>query len=728
MAKVGSRSYSEQEVLDLLMDARSILFPSDFPAISGADWLLEGDFGSPVWKTKNGGKEYFDECWHLTQNVSFDRVLPNCSNLMDPQNVKCLEIVQKWAFALRSGWLARDIGPKQWNGNCNWVLSFTSWIYLYDADFSPVQDGFSLVEEDDVRRLMDELAIGGWAHALKIVERTFKILFNAAYSRVPSASELSTLPFVSPSIAKRIVSVLEEEGRFIKREKGDQRLVSRHYLAEKVGCTSRVFDAHGVRLFLRQFEGADANSMILIPGKNKTAFPNARNALLESSAKDRLTKSALAQHAVSCAHFLSGGLMPGIGLPNIVLSHRDLIKELSAETTPVKHQTLLKPSYALASLNEAALWITQYGDRLVEVYANHLVDRAIIDIDYGYLEYSKQYHIKQEAFVSQIQDLKTKEETLSTEFPLVPSLGLVAPFISGERQPIKGALSLTQAIYILIGACAYAISIMKPVREGELAMLEHNCAFRNNVTGGCFIKVPVEKSAELGLLDEALRPIPYLIYKAITILQRLGDFTARLFFGDGAKPSRLFYYPSREGFSPPVEKSFRTSISRCMDWFCEYLDFPPDEYGRRHYPRVHELRKFHLLLLTWDDRLHGWECGGWMAVHKDPRYMQAYTEANIDGSEISEWEAEYVEDKLLAIESNSSNVPASEMTRLYERVKSDFNVEKVTSLPSEKFRSYLKTLLESGQYQVIPVRLPSLESNNIEIDLVIMAKQVSVDE
>ncbi|MGM3216459.1 hypothetical protein ACSQ5K_14700 [Pseudomonas sp. PhalM4] len=702
MAKVGSRSYSEQETLDLLADARSILFPADFPAVSGADWLLEGGFGSSVWKTKNGGKEYFYERWHLTWNVSFDRVLPNYSNLMDAQNAKCFETVQKWAFALRSGWLGHDIGPKHWHGSCNWALSFTSWIYLYDADFSPAQDGFSLIDKDDVKMLMGELAVGGWAHALKIIERTFKVLYRVACSSDPSPSDLSNLPNVSPEVVSCIVSALEESGRFIKREKGDHRLVSRHYLAEMVGCTAKAFDAQSVRLFLRQFEQAAGSSTILVPGKYKTAFPNARNALLESSAHNRLTKGALADHAANCALVLSGGFMPGIGLPNIVLSHRDLIRELDPEATPVKHQTLLKPSYALASLNEAALWITQYGDRLVEVYANHLVDRAIIDIDYTYLGYCKLYDIKQEAFATQIQGLKTKEEVLSTEHPLVQSLGLVTPFIAGERQPIKGALSLSQAIYILIGACAYAISIMKPVREGELAMLEHNCAFRNNKTGGCFIKVPVEKSAELGLLDEALRPIPYLIYKAITILQRLGDFTARLFFGDAARPCRLFYYPSREGFSPPIDKNIRVSIKRCMDWFCEYLDFPPDEYGRRHYPRVHELRKFHLLLLTWDDRLHGWECGGWMAVHKDPRHMQAYTEANIDGSEISEWEAEYVEDKLLAIERNSSIVTESEVTRLYERVKSDFNVEKVTSLPSDKFRSYLKSFWRQVSIKSFP--------------------------
>lgn len=723
MSKSAERNYSDKEISELLAEARAIFFPETFPFASGADWLVEGGLGSPQWKTRNGGREYYDGQWHLTKNVTFDRVLPDYSKLTDLENSKCFETVQKWAFALRSGWLQSDLAPKPWVQACNWGLSFTAWVYVKKSEFNPTEFGFELVEKDDIDLLMEQLAIGGWAHALKIIERTFTVLYKLAFGEEPSSSELSKLPSISPDVLHRIVLALETAGCFIQREKSDQKIVSRIYLADKVGCTSHSFDALSVRHFLRQFENFDSALMIMLPGKRRTAHPNVKDLLIDKRAIARPTKQALTLHGMNCIYFWSAGGMPGIGLPNIVLKLKELLKDFQPQLDPSEHQILIPLSQALASLNEAALWITQYGDDFLDVFANHLVDRAIIDIDYKELEYCARFKLKQKAFSDQTYFLDIQENHLHKSNGLVASLGLVAPHLHGQRQPIKGALSLTQGLHVLIGACAYAIAVMKPMRDGELAMLEYDCVQRNSKTGGCFLKVPVEKAGELGLLDEALRPIPYLTYKAITIMQRLGDFTARFFYGDSARPTRLFYFPGREGFSPPIDKSYKTSIDKCMDWFCEYINFPLDEYGRRHYFRVHELRKFYLLMQTWDDRLNGWECGAWMATHKKVDHMQAYTEANMDGAEISEWEAEYVEDKLLDLELQDEYGSSSDIAKLYIKVKNHFKVSRISSLPSDKFRSYLKSMLDSGRYQLIPITLPGLDGQNLIIDLAVIAKE-----
>lgn len=720
--KNSAGQISEQDVEEMLAEARAVLFPPAFPSTNGADWLLEGAFGSSLWKTKNGEKEYYDGQWHRTCNLDFNRVLPDHSSLMDADNAKCLDALQKWAFALRCGWVGSAIAPARWAYACSWGFNFTSWLYLEKESFKPTEVGFALVDKDDIKILMEELSQGGWVRALKIVQRSFIAMYKLAFGVDPDPSEMDMLPDVRVGVLRRIVESLENERCYIQRDKMDQRIISRNYLCEQIGCTMRVLDGREVRSFLRIFERQEDRGNILIPGTQRTKHPNAKNLLLDMEIV-RPTRAAMNQHVDNCQQFFAGGSMSGTGVPYLIFKRGELIRELEPELAPGVHQKLVPLSHALASLNEAALWISGYGDTLVDVIANHLVDRAIVDIDFSDLAYGARYKLKQDAFTAQICELDMKEQHLSFSFALVKSLGLVAPHSIGERQPKKGSLSLTQALYILIGACAYAIAVMKPMRDGELGMIEYDCVLRDDKDGGCFLKVPVEKSGDLGILDEALRPIPYLTYKAITILQKLGDFTARFFYGDDARPTRLFYFPSLEGFSPPVNRAPRQRINRCMDWFCEYINFPLDTHGRRHYFRIHELRKFHLLMLNWDDRLHGWECGAWMAAHKDASHMRAYTDANVDGGELSEWEAEYVEEKILDLELNGSIEQSGDLGKLYGKVKAHFNVNKVASLSSDKFKSYLKMMLVSGNFEVVPIELPG--ADGLMIDLLLIAKEVS---
>ncbi|WP_122671748.1 MULTISPECIES: hypothetical protein [Pseudomonas] len=719
--KYSAGQISEQEVEEMLAEARAIFFPPDFPSASGADWLLEGSFSSALWKTKNGDKEFYDGHWHHTCNIDFNRMLPDYSTLMDVDNAKCLDALQKWAFALRCGWVGSAVAPARWAYACSWGFNFTSWLYLRKESFKPTEVGFGLVEKDDVKLLMEELSQGGWVRALKIIQRSYIAMYKLAFGVDPDPSEVDMLPDVKASVLHRIVESLENDGCYIKRDKTDQRIISRTYLCEQIGCTMRVLDGREVRSFLRFFEHQENMSKVLIPGAQRTKHPNAKNLLLDMDIV-RPTRAAMNQHVNNCQQFFAGGSMPGIEMPSLTFRRGELIKELEPELAPGVHQKLVPLSQALASLNEAALWISEYGDALVDVIANHLVDRAIVDIDFVDLAYGARFKLKQEAFTAQICKLGMKEQHVPVGFGLVKSLGLIAPHLSGERQPKKGSLSLTQALYILIGACAYAIAVMKPMRDGELGMIEYDCVLRDDKSGGCFLKVPVEKSGDLGLLDEALRPIPYLTYKAITILQKLGDFTARFFYGDDARPTRLFYFPSLEGFSPPVNGAPRKRINRCMDWLCEYINFPLDAHGRRHYFRIHELRKFHLLMLNWDDRLHGWECGAWMAAHKDASHMQAYTDANVDGRELSEWEAEYVEEKILDLELNGSIEQSGDLAKLYGKVKAHFNVNKVSSLPGAKFKSYLKMMLASGDFEVVPIEVPG--ADGMMIDLLLIAKEI----
>lgn len=723
MAISSKYKHEGEEISLLLARARGLCFPDPYPSTVQAAWLLEGSMGDAVWKTKNGGKEYFDNGWQLTRNASFDRRLPDLSSLTEVENKKCLDSIQKWAFAYRSGWLERVPGPKAWIQAVNWSLLMTSWVYLDTGKYQPKTEGFSLVDEDDLALLMEALAVDGWASALRLRERVFSSLFLYSFGKKPEQQILDQLPKVDPEFIKKIADVLGSEEKFTQYTSSDQKLISRKFIADLVGCSARSLDAVSVRSFLRQFEMSDNSSLILLPGAIKTAHPSQRLVIFDDESRSRLTKQAMLQHATNCTCFWSGHVISDIGIPMLDISTKVLIKDLEVGLEPQQHQKLIPLSEAVSALNEAAQWISNYGDQLVEILASHLVDRAIIDLDYPFFENTAIFHLRNEAYAHQRARHVYRELLSKSGNDIFNALGLQTLFDVGRRVPVRGSLSLSQAISILIGACAYSIALMKPMRDGELSKIEYDCVSR--IEGlGCFLKVPVEKAGDLGVLDDAMRPIPFLTYKAVTILQKIGDLTAQIYYGVEAKPDRLFLFPSGNGFAKPVDKAYGITIDRCMDWFCEYVDFPLDVHGRRHYFRVHELRKFFLLMITWDDRMHGWECGAWMAAHRDADYMQAYTEANWNGAEISKWEAEYVEHKILEIECGNATMPSTGFEKLYNQIRDFYGVEKIATLTSDKYKSYVSEMLATRRFELIPLSLPAVDGRNTMVDLALIAREM----
>ncbi|MHC8322433.1 hypothetical protein ACYZT4_17370 [Pseudomonas sp. GB2N2] len=714
MAKYTTREYSPSDVKKLLEAASALYAPKPKVTDLQASWLLEGGIGSHIWRTQNAGHEHLENgVWKGTININFAHRLPDNTLLTDPENSIPLHALQRWAFALRSGLLGYFPGPTGWQRAVRWALSLTSWAYLHADTLEPQKFGFNLLDLEEVKELAYQLSLDNWSEALQITSRLFTALHKFTFNRKPTKKSLAALPYVDTVTTIQIKNKLRSEGLYTVYTRTPESLISRVFLANLIQHTPEGFRSEKVRAFLRQFEGGLAEEPLLLRGKTLTNHPTLKARPIEDVGDTQVTEKSMLAHSTHFDYFLAGCQIDNSLIPYIERTARDVVHELNQNIAPSQHQRLIAVDDGLAVLNEAARWIINFGDNLLEIYSQHLTNCKAIDNRMATEGYNIMAAEKKQAFDLLIAKYKDLLGNNSGSPKIIEFAGLNLAFKKHNREIISGDLTLAQAIYILIGACTYALGMMKPMREGEIGTIPYNCILRNNLTSGCWIRVPNEKSAVLGYSTQVERPVPYLTYKAVFLLQKLGIMTAKHFFGLDAKPTRLLYFPSsNDGMSPPTKGTssgaLGIAITRCMDYFCDHLNLALDEHGRRQYFRIHELRKFFLLTLSWDEKYHGDELAAWMAAHRDADYTRAYTDANIDGAELSDLEARYIESKIIDIELSSGNRLDSPTVATYRKILKELKVDSISSLAPDKFSSYVRNAVASGHLSAKLIKIRSI--------------------
>lgn len=720
MAKYTTREYSHNDVEKLIDAARALYAPKPTVNDIKADWLLEGDIGSHVWKTQNASHEYLENGkWKGTINVNFAHRLPNNTLLTDPENSVPLHGLQRWAFALRSGLLGYSPGPTSWQAAVRWGLNLTSWIYLRVDTLEPQKFGFSLLDSEDIKELTYQLSLDNWSEALEITPRLFTALHKLTFNRKPTKKALSALPYVDALTTVKIKNKLRSEGLYKNYTPKPESLVCRVFLANLIQHTQEGFRSEKVRAFLRQFEEGLASEPLLLCGRTLTNHPTLNARPMDEVEDLRVSESNMLAHRLFFDYFLAGHQIEHTCIPYIERAAKDVVHELNQNLAPSQHQRLIQINDGLAVLNEAARWIINFGDDLIDIYSQHLTNSNTIDKKMEGEDYNVLAAEKKQTFDALIANYNVALADNSRSPSIIEFAGLNFANKKDSRDIVPGNLTLVQAIYILIGACTYALGMMKPMREGEIATIPYNCVLRNNLTNGCWLTVPNEKSAVLGYSTEVDRPIPYLTYKAVFLLQKIGIVTAKHFFGLDAKPTRLLYFPSwNDGMSPPIKGTssgaLGKAITRCMDYFCDHLNIPLDKHGRRQYFRIHELRKFFLLTLSWDEKYHGDELAAWMAAHRNADYTRAYTDANIDGAELSDLEARYIENKIIDIELSRGNGIDSPTAATYRKILKELKVDSISGLAPDKFSSYVRNAVASGHLSAKPIKIRTIIPGDTE--------------
>lgn len=263
--------------------------------------------------------------------------------------------------------------------------------------------------------------------------------------------------------------------------------------------------------------------------------------------------------------------------------------------------------------------------------------------------------------------------------------------------------------------------MLKPIRSSELSKLNRNCLSTNTGSGGAFMRHRVGKTGALGINDEIERPIPYLAAYAIQLLQVLGASLSRIYEDKSEYAKQLFYIPGR-GFKRLTGKYADWKLNLCIDSFCDSIKLPSDKLGRRWYVRVHEMRKFFLLIVHRHVGDSSKELLRYLAGHSNYRHIDDYVAYDVSDSEAVRYESECIDDKLIALEKGL--LPKNQnqgLLALHTKVLKDFNVTSISTLNNKEFLKYLDRLAHQPDFAIntYTIRLETYDDEVFAIDFAI---------
>lgn len=690
--------FSEQDrqfVLLALASAKQQIRP--YNGYFQAPWLLNS-FESTVWETTNRGREEFiDGKWRNVIRIDWRIALPNGAVLTDERYERLLSLAKKIAFFVRCNLISGSSAPGGWATNISVLTRLLRWIVLHEHKFQPEKYGLRLLDQPSVDWLFCLVAEGGWMHALQVPQRLLAAIYKGAHG-VACPQVIMNAPYAIPleemgplvrwlegQEAYRAVREGAHHGKRQLRREVVSKLISENYLSFKSSSISR---------FLRQFEPDFRDEHLLVGLRQSTEFPSQGVvSILDigggagASSGDTLKAVSALLGTVLDAHRHVPDLLP----EPACISLRAAARIGARAAKPSSHTLFMPVNTGLAYLNQSMRFVHVYGEAIVDFYLAVLAD------------YSP---AKGCSRMNSVLKKYSGDWRIASGVPIATVLN-ITEFRRWEPEPdfirLRSNPTLDEALRVLIGSCIICMALLKPSREEELTHLKRNCMREDS--GGYWINFDLGKSNSGNAWQDEERPIPVISAKAIYLLQRLGGGLSLLFAEDRKIGDNLFYLPKAEGFS--ARAATVNLLNNHLDIFCDYVGLPPDSEGRRWYVRIHEMRKWFLLLLFWSGRFDVLDAARWIAGHTDAAHIYAYIEKEFPGEELPQMEAEYSIDRIYRREQERKRGQHSEgngdgVDALYEAVLRHFNAESLAMVPESEWASYVSSLRKEDKFRLEP--------------------------
>jgi hypothetical protein len=691
---------SERQML-LLVIAASKQKARPYEGDYKAPWLLV-DFRAPVWFTTNRGREeLIGGFWKNTLNVDWAVRLPNGALLTDPKYDRLLTLNKKIAFLIRSGYVGGIHAPITWKATVSIQLQLTSWLVLNESEFHPEVFGFKLLDQFSIDSLLRAIAGGGWTEARQAPQRLLAKLYENTFGETCPAHILDCVYDLPVNVREKITSWLADNEFFTTIPYGIYRQKSylkRDRLGTEIGESVDSIKTSGkLNAFCRQFERDLQAGPLLVSIHQETEKPDHKTKLIKDvittgAAENTLDTLTTAFVLILSAHRHAPDLLPEPGLISLRRAQRQAI----ALTRQSGHNRFIPVETGLTYFNRAMRFVHVYGEVLVNYYL------AVIDERLSIKEKSSPDSTLDEE-CDELFGLQFKVLINGSERPIGSVLGIRRyrrPGAAMNHALLRSEPTLYEALRVLIGACVICIALMKPSRETELTHLKRDCLLRNSE--GYHICFTLGKSNAGEAYQEKSRPIPVITARAIQLLQRLGEGLTSLFEDNRKFSDNLFYLPNDRGDgalapSPDLLNSY-------LDTFCDYVGLAPDELGRRWYVRIHEMRKWFLLLLFWSGKYDVLDAARWIAGHTDVSHIYAYIEREFPGEELPKLEAEYAIERLQALEAAGRNAGRLEsgLDALYEAVLRHFKVQSLSMVPDSEWVDYVVAMREADGFSLEP--------------------------
>ena len=697
-----------QQVLAILRNAQTRARPYD--GDFGAPWLLSA-FDSPLWHTTHRGREeYINGQWRHTVDVNWDQVLPNGARLLDPEYAALLTTLKKLAVLLRSGYVGRALAPAVWRPAVISLLSVARWLVLHEARYQPAKYGFALLDQNGLNLLLSQIARGGWSEAYQIPQRLLSAWYaQAVGGACPQA--FVDQPYALPSdVRETLTAWLTTQSCYSTIDRGahrGRRCLRRPKLASQVHASLTLLRASDrVSAFCRQFEPDFLGSPLLLTTSLHTEYPDHLTPLREDVAREPASIKTLEDVVRTIGRLLSAHRHLPLALPAPDgLSVTTAFDWAKRRAKPGGHSAFIPITTGLTYLNEAIRWIHCYGDAIVDDYVATI----------AHIEFSEWNTLKADVRTAAIDHAFAAAEGTSR---LVQHRGDTRPVRDAlgigrfdrrngtvDFDALRQAPTLAEALDVLIGACILCIGLLKPSRESELTHLTRECLTQRH--DGYYLRFELGKSNAGEAYQSRDKPIPVITAHAIRLLQRLGGGLSAAFGESRKRKDYLFYLPSSSLGGALI--AHPAVLNDRLDRFCDYIGLPPDALGRRWYVRVHEMRKWFLLLLFWAGRFDVLDAARWIAGHVKADHTYAYIEQHFPGEELPGIEAEYSIDRLrrwdrARRECDPESGPSGEpgLEALHERVCRHFNTASLVMVPDVEWMDYVTALRACGGFALHP--------------------------
>lgn len=639
--------------------------------------------------------------WKGVVRINWSVLLPDGSLLTDQSNSRLLEAVKRLCIismnpdAMQmSRSLAHFVSD---------ILNIVKWMIVHKQIYQPHKFGFKLLDANAVRSFMSEYVNGGSSEALG----HFRTLIRHFYQNVPDlkfSEEFLISPYAIPKAdIDRITTWLQEQNFYVKppsARKITNCYISRTKIARLLNVDAQCLSTEKITAFLRKFEPDlwRKSPDLLVPISRISTECYSHNSRLISevistpiSASSCLTTLTSWEQIFKVHRHFPNDFPSSNGV-----KFRQIRQDVIAAAAPIGTTPWIPLKTALTYTNESIRIIHCYGEALVSFYLkaiDHFNSHDLLRQDGDSGCATERNRAARNAWVN--KHLPKVLKPLHID-------GWTSRFTYGGSNPyheFRERPALTDAISLLIGSVVVLTSTLKPLRSDELASLSRECVFFRE--DGYYLLKKREKQGVENQLDEFLRPIPRIVAKGLGLLKDIGDGlkSASGETEEYALQALMYFSGLQETASLSCGVVNEKFLLNCIDRFCDWVNLPPDAYGRRWYYRTHEGRKSFLITFFWCFKYSSLGAASWIAEHKTWQDTLAYIEANFPGEELPEFEAQYASEQLWQFE-NNSQTEVTNINDLYQSVCKHFRVTQINLIRHKDLTQWLKIAFRENIYQI----------------------------
>lgn len=672
-----------------------------------APWLV-GHAHDLVWKlrTSRTTTDHEGKLKHL-KSVYWDFKVSDGTRLSDDVNTDIRRFLQEVTFCIRdnsslTGMTNNTTLTTQLIG----LKCFFAWIFLPELALDPRSHFLSRLTTSNIEQFAEEYVSGGTFLCLRVGERILQSISESTGAKIAPTDiyELTT------SERDLVMDYLKQHNCYALNKYGVKG-IDRTIFANLFNLSLGERYGHRFTLFLRQFE-PEIRALypdLLVSANPIYEYPSHKTPLineLKSGTSDPTARLGFLRQIGSFSK-LTKVFPRKVPPPTIKLG--SIIKNFT-KTTKTGTPWIPLP-ICLHLLNQAIGFVINDAEDIIGT-----TERVLTELN-GECDGKRVFWgnpRKRELRCSLIENTTKESNFEITRIQNTHRLSTGESANERDFELLRRAPSLIQLFHLTYAACTLLIAALKPLRIDELLDLKYKClTFKQN--DGYWLKQSLAKSASDGKRVSRSFPIPVIAAKAVTYLQRLNDiakkFTANgetdenqyLFF----RIAHLWVHKKANHASIPNQDTIRDMLAL----FCDYASLPLDDYGRRWYVNIHELRKSFLLTFFWTFKHSSLDACRWIAGHSNPDHVLAYIQANIPGEEMVEVEAQYAQQQLRLFGTNQKITEMENIETLNRDVCEHFRVKSVSALPDQDLKDWLEHALNSGRYKIFAYDIGHETSN-----------------